>query len=570
MSTKYSLQNRSNLLQYPDRLATIKDLMEFVEPFGLFRQMEAAVVLDVVLDKNHPQIKRNPMDVNEIPFKYDGKKHINSDKLYTTIGSIKYRLLDSQGSVSREELTWAFPLEKDVTQFPLINEVVLIVSLGHPFNETKFYTRPLNFKNFINLNADFRYEKHSSLQGFLNFDGIESTLTENTITDSNQGTIQGSVGKYFKFNNKIRPLIHFEGDTLFESRFGSSIRFGSYENDEIIDKGNQNDYVYKDNGGNPKIIIRNKQRNLTSSDLDSSVNGKYDANCHEANILEDINLDGTNLQITSGRTVSKINFKFINKSIFSNSPNEEQISFSPDKSTSYTIPSQDFPPKDNSNIENKEKQNSLDVQYMVGNQTVLATDRIIFQSRKNETIHLSKRRYSIVTDDEYTVDSHKQIVLTTNSKTVLNSPFIYLGQYNETHEPAVLGQTLMEWLYDLCDWLRSHTHIYEHVHEGSGGTGTDGLPTNPNTQYPNQIQQPETAEFKLEKLRDRLDDILSRRVFLTGGGYAPGSNGSDIIGNDNSTTGTLLNKKTGAGVPGGFTSDTPTGSGNHIKNKSSK
>ena len=92
---------------------------------------------------------------------------------------------------------------------------------------------------------------------------------------------------------------------------------------------------------------------------------------------------------------------------------------------------------------------------LMGDQIVINSDRIIISAKKNEMFQYSKKRMSFVTDDEYTVDAHNQIVITTNNKTVLNSPAIYLGEYNQTNEPVLLGQTTVNWLYDFCNWMYS-------------------------------------------------------------------------------------------------------------------
>ena len=117
------------------------------------------------------------------------------------------------------------------------------------------------------------------------------------------------------------------------------------------------------------------------------------------------------------------------------------------------------------------------------------------------------------------------MVFTTNEKVVINSPHIYLGEYNQTREPAVLGQTTIEWLYALCEWIEQHEHWYHHVHPvqvhshphaGAAGTTTH-QPNNTHT------QEPVTQHVALlQQLKKRLPEVLSKRVFLTGGGYAPG------------------------------------------------
>ena len=142
----------------------------------------------------------------------------------------------------------------------------------------------------------------------------------------------------------------------------------------------------------------------------------------------------------------------------------------------------------------------------------------------------------VTTDSEFTIDAHDQIVLTTNQKTVINSPAIYLGEYDNTNEPALLGQTTVDWLYDLCLWLEEHTHHYEHSHPDAGGADPS------DTQIPVQLQQ-------LRTLRSKLHENLSRRVFLTGRGYAPGSNGLPI---KDGVVPLNINVNTGEGVPGNF------------------
>jgi hypothetical protein len=173
----------------------------------------------------------------------------------------------------------------------------------------------------------------------------------------------------------------------------------------------------------------------------------------------------------------------------------------------------------------------------MGDQIVINSDRLILSSKAGETFHYSKKRYAVVTDDEVTIDAHKQIVITTNTKTVLNSPAIYLGEYDQTNEPVLLGQTTVNWLYDLCQWLLTHTHWYKHTHPDAGKA------------VPDKTQTTVQAEA-LKSMRDKLGTLMSRRVFVVGGGLAPGKNGGTIT---NGTSPVVVTVATGEGVPGGFT-----------------
>ena len=120
---------------------------------------------------------------------------------------------------------------------------------------------------------------------------------------------------------------------------------------------------------------------------------------------------------------------------------------------------------------------------------------------------------------------------------MINSPAIYLGEYNQTNEPVLLGQTSVDWLYDLCKWIESHTHWYKHTHPDAGQA-------NPN------ITQTSVQNASLIILRDKLNTLLSRRVFVVGGGFAPGKNGGNIKNGESPVVVTL---PSGGGVPGGFT-----------------
>jgi hypothetical protein len=206
-------------------------------------------------------------------------------------------------------------------------------------------------------------------------------------------------------------------------------------------------------------------------------------------IEEDINHDGSSIHITSGQTISKwVTTCF--KKMFAEG-NEEVAAFAPTGCSSFKYPT------------------------LNGEQIVIQSDRLVLSSRYNETFHYSKKRYAIVTDSEYTVDSNDQIVMTTNVKTVFNSPAIYLGEYDETNEPVLLGQTTVNWMYELCNWLLEHTHWYIHSHPDAGAAS------------PNKTQLPVQIE-KLKQLRDKLHTLMSRRVFVVGGGLAPGQNGAKV------------------------------------------
>lgn len=503
-----------------------------------FYEFEPGLVLDVILDKDHKYFNHLPqhtLNPTQWQTNVDGKPAKSTDPDYTWVGKALIRLYYSHQQVEKEDLIWAYPLDSNISEYPLINEVVSVVNYLGKY----FYTRKINMFNLPNTNADFAIEP--SIGGFVKdsdtpiIGNRELKLDNDANTNKYQefqGPIskmspnggsgyQGVLGRYFWINKNIRSLKRREGDLIIESRFGQSIRFGSYDDDRNLDKafkekpndiykdysGDGSNYTidgksYKLGGGNPMILIRNRQRDIKSTNNDEKNVGGY--------IVEDINKDGSSIQMTSGLTPTDFKTKCLKKMF---GQGEEQSAFEPDGSTTFKYPSP-----------------------ATGDQIVSNSDRIIISARKNEMFQFSKQRMAFVTDSEYTVDAHDQIIFTTNNKTVLNSPAIYLGEYNDTNEPVLLGQTTINWLYDLCEWLLNHTHWYIHKHPDAGQA------------EPNKTQLPVQTE-KLKQLRDTLHTLASRRVFTTGGGFASGHNGGKIQDGEDPV---IINVVKGDGIPGGW------------------
>jgi len=500
-----------------------------------FYEFEPAVVLDIVLDEKHEifkDVELTKLDYDRWPTDVSGNKPLKNDIDYSWIGRALVRMVESQKKVEKENLVWAYPLETNISEYPLINEVVSVVR----YMDQVYYTRKLNCNNFINSNERFGLEM---LVG-----GFQDTIQKGNRELNEQNTefqgpksksrfaggygFEGVVGRYFWINKNIRAIKKYEGDLTIESRFGQSIRFSSYDNKRENDKSDDSLKDYKTDGtqnpisnvsaggGNPMIIIRNRQRPVLKEDqsyqkppLPTIVGTKVEKNVGGF-IEENINYDGSTIAITSGMTITKW-VTTCYKQMWEEKK-EEQPGFSPSGCSNFKYPVLD---KD---------------------QVIINSDRILLSARWGEMFHYSKKRYGIVTDSEYTVDAHEQLILNTNQKTVINSPAIYLGEYDQTNEPALLGQTTVNWLYELCNWLIDHTHWYHHSHVDAGEESPE------QTQTPVQLQS-------LIVLRDKLHTLMSRRVFMTGGGLAPGKDGGKINGGIDPIK---INVSSGTGVPGGF------------------
>jgi hypothetical protein len=521
----------------------IKDLVDIRSPIQL------AVVVDVIFNENHVKLQdeyKQKINPQTVPLNYKNEPAKENDVDFSYIGRAKVRILSQEKKSSVEKLPWAIPLDQTITQYPLVNELVLVQKVGNNY----YYSKPLNKFNFP-TNIDYTVETVYSENGKpavpFYFDGNRATYTSAPIYSKYNNI--GYVGEYFISNPFIRLIRKNEGDTAIESRFGQSIRFSAYDNNRLNDKGSYPSYTLNSNllkessgggYGNPKITIRNRQRNI-SLDEPQQLHPKLPPipkiTPSEKNfggqIDEDINNDGSTIQITSGKTESDWKTT-VYKSIFGKTsngePTEEQVRFNPKNSTPFVLPT------------------------LNGDQIVINTDRLVLSSRFAETLHFSKKRYAVTTDSEYTVDANDNVVITTNNTACINAPQIFLGQYGETNEPVLLGQTTVDWMYDLCNWLLDHVHWHHHVHPHphTHPRSGDATPENTKDANPDQTQIP-VQQIKLKLLRDNLHKTLSRRVFVTGGGYAPGSNGVKPPGSGGECKDPVeINTVTGTGVVGDF------------------
>lgn len=492
------------------------------ESKGEFYELELGLVLDIVLDDKHPIFKSPEkthcqIDVNRWPVDLENNPPKKEDIDYSWIGRALVRPVVSERTTQKDQLLWAYPLENNISEYPLINETVVLETHGGQL----YYTRKVNYHNWTNNNLDFSSNQSSDGRGNTEMYSSEpyKGRIESNTSHTRTLSFKGYAGKYYCSNNRIRAIKRWEGDLAIESRHGQSIHMTAYDKKRENDIGDRKYPDYKD-GGNPMILIRNRQRpilkagavkKLEHSPNPATITGTIVEKNVGGFIEENINHDGSSIHITSGQTISEW-VTTCYKRMFSDQKGEEVGAFKGKSKFQYPI--------------------------LNGDQIVIQSDRLVLSSRYNETFHYSKKRYAVVTDNEYTVDAQDQIVLTTNQKTVINSPAIYLGEYDMTNEPVLLGQTTVNWLYELCNWLLAHCHKHDHGHVDAGA------PSPRTTQVP---IDPHIAS--LIALRDKLHTLLSRRVFVTGGGLAPGQNGASI---PEGTEPVKISVGSGAGVPGGW------------------
>ena len=190
-----------------------------------------------------------------------------------SIGNIRYNDINSEKPISTSQLPIARPLFNNISQYPVVNEIVYI--LGGPRDDYNtsggfggYYFPPLNINGSPQHNAQPNEFTPEEIEA-----GVETGLD------------------YFKEVENVRPLQPYLGDIMLEGRYGHSIRFGSTIDLNTPEKPIPNNWSNGGQPGNPITIIRNGQV------------GDEQGNSFE-HILEDINGDDSSIYLCSNQQIT--------------------------------------------------------------------------------------------------------------------------------------------------------------------------------------------------------------------------------------------------------------------------
>jgi hypothetical protein len=223
-----------------------------------------AIVLEVILTDANRNLKKKYLNAN------------NLNELSTEdIGSIIARPISDSVSRDLSKFPIIRPLNHHDTDYPIVGETVEIIYVANSSGGDGYYRRISNLdinKGNATLDVDLKtypLEDRGTGKNTNEYREISNTGTSNA--SSNNQNRKTNFGTYFQPQqiNRLRP---YEGDKIIQSRFGQSIRFSGYNNDNNV--------------FSPTIIIRNRQGNTTFKYNDI--------------IEEDVNVDGTVIVIGSG------------------------------------------------------------------------------------------------------------------------------------------------------------------------------------------------------------------------------------------------------------------------------
>jgi hypothetical protein len=235
--------------------------------------MEVAEVVDVILDENHEFANDDP----------------------TNIGMVQVRRVISDKNKKQSELGWCRPLWPNGQSIPLIHEMVIAImgpknSSGINYAATRpYYIGPIGIWGLENYNPlpgtgvdlsvladlDSNAKKYASFTGNSN---PGETVSEDL-----------EFGKTFEAKPGVQRARPFEGDRLFEGRWGQSFRFTSKIAEGEPSAFHPNTWSTRGASGDPLIIIRN---------------GEADDADPEKSFVEDINKDPSSIWITSTQLIN--------------------------------------------------------------------------------------------------------------------------------------------------------------------------------------------------------------------------------------------------------------------------
>jgi hypothetical protein len=197
---------------------------------------------------------------------------------YLSIGNIEYVNVEStpkdiSNINPNANRSIAKPLLPNIKNYPLVNELVLILRLPDIGIKASTASKSVYYLNILSI---WNHPHHNAIpfvEG--NFQPTEfKTYSQAFLGSPKIPTNQPTkifLGKTFFERKTVNPLSPFEGDVIYEGRWGNSIRFGS----TVADTSNNWSSVGLN--GDPILIIRNGQG------VDVGNGSKY--------ITEDINTD---------------------------------------------------------------------------------------------------------------------------------------------------------------------------------------------------------------------------------------------------------------------------------------
>lgn len=318
---------------------------------------------------------------------------------WSSIGTIFWEPIDQPYSGSSyDKKSYALPIFPNIKHYPLINEIIYTVQLTSTNQATNlsanryYYFPPLNMWNSQIHNAQPGYDEDPSNDALQTVDYNTSFQGEVRQIQDNSSEI--FLGKTFIENANIYPLLPYEGDVIYEGRWGNSIRLGSTVRNSNI----PNNWSSTGSNGDPIFILRNGQTETSEYPWVPQ--------------LENINNDPSSIYLTSTQQLSLFPASNIQDSFTRSTPPESVSQYSK-------------------------------------NQIILNSGRLVFNAKGDSIIMGANKSIHLSSNDTVGIDGGNQITL--------SAPKVYLGSSQGTEgtqiQSVVLGDRLNLLLGDIAIFL---------------------------------------------------------------------------------------------------------------------
>ena len=383
----------------------------------------------------------------------------NPSRLYT----IQCKFLNSNSAMSPTDLIQARSLNANIKQIPIKGEVVFVCKAPTPYHSGAgygreyYYTTPISIRSSVHHNGlpganairlDDRDNNQKASDASL---GITNKLTDRT-------DVKEQIDPTFPERNDVFPIQPFSGDIIIEGRWGQSIRLGSTVDTRRKYQISPTWGIGTGATGNPITIISN------------GTNPKKNEKTYNQFHIESPDQDDASIWLSSGQSI-----KFTPASSYTPSIFDKEIGL-------------------------------FRKNLFGGNQIILASDRIVLNSNKQEIVGFAKEGIGFATE--------KTLALNAKNIVELEGGRISLG-FNAT-SPIILGDRLIELLKSLMDVLVDmNESIIRMTHPT--GVGPSGTPLNSGdyVKYANSIN----------RLINSLPKIASKFAFVNE--FSGGPNQSD-------------------------------------------
>lgn len=338
------------------------------------------------------------------------------------VGFIIVRFLPEERDVPIERLSSALPMDVNIRQYPLKNEVVIVL---RPYGGQSFYFRPLNTTNkptensWPNLTLEFSNGRASDV----------SSVDERRLAqrggnvDPNRKTNTLFDGR-FRVNESVRPVRPAEGDLIFEGRFGNIIRFGS----SLFSNPTARELQ-------PNLLITVGQ--ATPTETSTSSDSKT------ALTYEDINNDKNSIWIVTDEEVP-----FVATTARSKATRKAHL-FSSEKPTAKYTGAQIFVSSDRVILNTKKNEISLfsatEINLSALKSVTVDTERSVLMSA-NKDIRMKALGDVVISGRNISLFSTEDLSYKTDGNYSIVGRKIFIGKHGDTTQPMVLGSTLAQWL----------------------------------------------------------------------------------------------------------------------------